>query len=179
LILSFFVIIFVAMKMRSRNFISLLIMFSTVGCDQITKAVAKEILQFSEPLVFLKGTFWLIYSENSGAFMSLGSELSDGLRFFLFTVLVGIFLSVAAIYLLRKTIDLWSTVAYALLIGGGIGNLIDRMTNGQVVDFMHLGIGDIRTGIFNMADVFILSAVAILFVRTFTQKKSLTRIRPE
>jgi signal peptidase II len=58
-----------------------------------------------------------------------------------------------------------SIVGFSLVIAGGIGNLIDRIGNGGVVtDFMNLGIGRIRTGIFNVADVIIMIGVAVLLV---------------
>jgi signal peptidase II len=55
------------------------------------------------------------------------------------------------------------TAAVALLFAGGVGNLIDRITSGgSVVDFINLGIGSVRTGIFNVADVAITVGVLIL-----------------
>ena len=51
----------------------------------------------------------------------------------------------------------------ALVVGGGLGNLVDRvMREGAVVDFLNVGIGPVRTGIFNMADVFIVAGVSFL-----------------
>jgi signal peptidase II len=62
----------------------------------------------------------------------------------------------------------WSPVVGAtLLAAGGIGNLIDRVIrDGAVIDFMNLGIGPVRTGVFNVADVHIMAAVAMfIFVK--------------
>lgn len=57
------------------------------------------------------------------------------------------------------------TVALTLIAGGGISNFIDRLLNdGRVVDFMHMGFGDLRTGIFNVADVFIMSGLALMLI---------------
>jgi signal peptidase II len=53
----------------------------------------------------------------------------------------------------------------ALLIGGGVSNLVDRISRGAVVDFLNLGIGSLRTGIFNVADMAIMSGIALLIVR--------------
>ena len=66
--------------------------------------------------------------------------------------------------LVGKQLLLWDTVSYALLVSGGIGNLIDRVfRDGLVVDFMNLGIGStLRTGIFNVADMAIMAGIFML-----------------
>ncbi|WP_020481681.1 signal peptidase II [Methylomonas sp. MK1] len=57
-----------------------------------------------------------------------------------------------------------SLLAYALLLAGGLGNLIDRLIyGGYVVDFINIGIGPIRTGVFNVADVVVVVGVLMLF----------------
>ena len=53
-------------------------------------------------------------------------------------------------------------IILALFIGGGVSNWIDRLLHGRVVDFLNVGIGSLRTGIFNVADVAIMAAVAML-----------------
>ena len=73
--------------------------------------------------------------------------------------------------------DQISVVSLALILGGGISNLWDRLTNdGWVIDFMNLGIGMIRTGIFNFADLFIMLGVGILLVyriRSMVRRKQI------
>jgi signal peptidase II len=60
-------------------------------------------------------------------------------------------------------LELVPTIALSLLAGGGIGNLIDRIANdGAVTDFVRIGIGPLRTGIFNLADVAIVVGVLVL-----------------
>ena len=59
----------------------------------------------------------------------------------------------------------WSRLAAAgllLFVAGGISNLVDRIAMGSVIDFLNVGIGPIRTGIFNVADVAILAGIALL-----------------
>ncbi|MES2825889.1 MAG: signal peptidase II [Pseudomonadota bacterium] len=148
-----------------RNFILMGgIVFSSIALDQATKQLATQHLMTSEPLLFLGGSFRLIYSINHGAFLGLGSNLPDGLRNFIFSTLVGVFLIGFCIYALRqKDLSKWQQTAYALVASGGFSNLIDRVTNnGGVVDFMYMGIGWAHTGIFNVADVAIMAGVALL-----------------
>jgi signal peptidase II len=60
-----------------------------------------------------------------------------------------------------------SFTAVALILAGGLGNLIDRVCrNGVVIDFLNLGVGSMRTGIFNMADMAITTGVIILLVES-------------
>jgi signal peptidase II len=108
----------------------------------------------------------LQYSENAGAFLSLGARLPERARFWLLVVVVGVVL----IAMLRfvwtsKEMNAIGVMGGSLVIGGGLSNLIDRIWNGGLVsDFMNVGIGHIRTGIFNVADVAIVVGVGVLLV---------------
>jgi signal peptidase II len=65
--------------------------------------------------------------------------------------------------LLSKSGAFSVVLAVSLFIAGGVGNLIDRiMHNGSVVDFLNVGIGPLRTGIFNFADVFVMGGSMLL-----------------
>ena len=77
------------------------------------------------------------------------------MRFYVFTFANGIILLLVAGYLfIHWNMRLEYFVPVALLLAGGVGNLIDRVSqNGMVTDFMNIGIGSLRTGIFNVADV--------------------------
>jgi signal peptidase II len=150
----------------------LLVLLTTVGCDQATKSMAQEHLSDSPPIIFLNGIFRLQYAENSGAFLSLGSGFSDEAQHWIFTVAVAVILSAALIFALRESLRASTLViwGFALFLGGGIGNLIDRVTNdGHVIDFMNVGIGNLRTGIFNVADMALMAGVFLIFYSTTRQ----------
>jgi signal peptidase II len=143
----------------------LVILFTTVGCDQATKSIAQSQLSASGPLTFLNGMVRLQYVENPGAFLSLGAGLSDQAQHLIFTVAVAIVLTLVLLFALRESLKASGTVlvALALFLGGGIGNLIDRVINdGRVIDFMNIGIGSLRTGIFNVADMALMAGVILL-----------------
>ena len=105
-------------------------------------------------------------AHNHGAFLSLGATLPEFWRLALFAVSVGILLlGLLAYVLLAKSIHAYVIVACALFFAGGISNLTDRLLyGGYVVDFINLGVGSLRTGIFNVADVFISAGVVVLLV---------------
>ena len=152
----------------------LVILLTTVGCDQATKSMAVEHLSDSPPIIFLNGIFRLQYAENPGAFLSLGSSFSDEAQHWIFTVAVAVILSVALVLRLRESLKANALViiALALFLGGGIGNLIDRMTNdGHVIDFMNLGIGNLRTGIFNVADMALMTGVLLIGIYSYRTRQ--------
>lgn len=153
--------------MRPAQKIGLLlsILVTLIGSDQLTKILAQKYLAARPPISFLGGVMKLVYAENAGAFLSLGSSLPETVRFWLFTVIVGSFLIALLIYtLLHPKLLPTEVVALSLVFSGGISNLIDRvMRDHKVIDFMILGIGEIHTGVFNVADVAITTGVGLLF----------------
>jgi signal peptidase II len=141
------------------------LILSTVGCDQVTKIVAQSSLQYAGALSYLGDTFRLEYAENKGAFLSFGAKLPEAARTAIFMVLVSIFLGVVGYQLITKNLDRATTIAYSLILGGGIGNLIDRFLRGSVIDFLNVGVGSLRTGIFNVADMAVVAGLIILFLK--------------
>ena len=147
-----------------RVLFALFILLATVGCDRAAKHIAQDKLMMSPPISLLGDFVRFEYAENTGAFLSLGSGLPDGMRFMLLGVLVGIVLVVMIVYMLRtRSLHVTELLALALIAGGGVGNLIDRLTAGYVIDFVSMGFESLRTGIFNIADVAI-STGMILFL---------------
>ena len=106
--------------------------------------------------------------------MSVGSALPEKTRDFLFTAGVGTFIFAALSYLLVSPLPRVTAVALSLICGGGCGNLIDRIAyGGCVVDFLNVGVGGLRTGIFNIADVAIMAGALLMVLRNARQKKTL------
>jgi signal peptidase II len=58
-----------------------------------------------------------------------------------------------------------SVLGLALVVAGGVSNLADRVARGTVVDFLNVGVGSIRTGIFNVADMAIMAGIALTLIR--------------
>lgn len=142
----------------------LLLLLGTVACDQATKRIATETFSEAVPYALAGGAVELMYSENHGAFLGLGAGLEPLTRFWLFTVGVTLLLLVFVVKLLlaRGIVEL---VGWSLVVGGGLGNLIDRVRyGGRVVDFVRVGFGEWRTGIFNLADAAIVLGLLLLFI---------------
>jgi signal peptidase II len=143
----------------------MIIVLGCVGCDQVTKSVAQNHLKGQAPRAFCGGALRLEYAENPGAFLSLGQDWPPVARLVLLTVMNGLLMAtIAGVLVVRWNMSGKTFLACALLLSGGVGNLIDRVRlDGLVVDFLNLGIGPLRTGIFNVADVAIsLGAVGLI-----------------
>jgi signal peptidase II len=148
----------------------LAVIAATTGLDQFTKVLAINTLRGRPPVVFWGNFFRFEYAENPGAFLSLGATLSPEMRLWTLSVAVGIFLLLLLIYVVRtRTLVAAQTWALSLVLGGGVSNLIDRFfrPSGRVIDFMNTGIGELRTGVFNVADMLIMAGIiAFLFLNT-------------
>lgn len=140
---------------RALQFSLMVLLLSCVGCDQAIKILAKSHLSGTRlPMDYLNGAVRIQYAENTGAFLSLGADLPEKARYLLFVGLVGPILILGLAFAFKsQRMVLAQKMGLILAIGGGIGNLIDRIAHGAVVDFVSLGIGPLRTGIFNLADV--------------------------
>lgn len=140
------------------------ILAACIVFDQITKYTAKHYLEGRGVYSYIGDTFRLGYSENTGSFLGLGSSLPENVRTFLFSGLVAVFLLVFLVYVIKSSdISKTGVIASALIIAGGLSNLIDRLVNnGAVIDFLNLGIGSLRTGIFNVADMAIMLGAFLL-----------------
>jgi len=147
-----------------------MMLIACVGCDQTTKALAREHLQGRATASFFDDTLGLQYAENPGAFLSLGESLPHRSRTAVFTVGVGAGLAAILLYaILASKVAPGQLIALSLICGGGIGNLLDRVRyDGYVTDFLNMGIGPLRTGIFNLADVTLMAGI-VLFM--FQQRK--------
>jgi signal peptidase II len=149
-----------------------LLLFICVGCDQSAKYTAKHFLEDQPTLSYMGDIFRLSYTENTGAFLGFGAGMPEELRYVLLVVLVAMFLIGFLFFVIRnKKLNPLALSSSALIIGGGLGNLIDRIINkGTVIDFMNIGVGPIRTGIFNVADLAI--TAGMLMFAAFYAKKS-------
>jgi signal peptidase II len=142
----------------------LVVCLISVGIDQGTKWYAFEYLPKFEMTSYWGDMLRIGYAENTGAFLGLGSGMSDAAKFWIFVCAVGLILSVLLIYILRtKTQTAYGLASLTLIFSGGISNFYDRATNnGAVIDFLNMGIGSLRTGIFNVADMAIMLGVFLL-----------------
>ncbi|HEX7756583.1 MAG TPA: signal peptidase II [Niabella sp.] len=151
-----------------RFFLLLLIVVSSISCDQLSKRAAREQLDYMQPVHVMDGFLSLIRVENTGAFLSLGHSWPVPLRIFVLILLpIASILGVTFYLLKRRKVSLLMIIAFGLIIGGGIGNLYDRVVFGRVTDFLHMNFHFFQTGVFNMADVSIMTGTFIMLLGIF------------
>jgi signal peptidase II len=149
------------------------ITISLIGCDKIAKDVAKKHLKDKPSISYFSNTVRFEYAENTGVFLSLGSELSKPVKFWLMCILPLIFLLGLFAYVIIKSKEFTflKLIPLALIVAGGLGNIKDRILyDMHVTDFLILGIKNLHTGIINLADLYVTTgAIALLFL--FREKK--------
>lgn len=152
------------MKQKRSFFTSFLIGFVIlVGLDQWTKGLAVKHLMDQPPFVIWDGVFELLYSENRGAAFGM----MQGKQFFFF--LIALVVLAAVVYLLWKmpVTERYMPMAVCLMMvsAGAVGNMIDRIGQGYVVDFLYFKL--INFPIFNVADCYVTISAFLLILLVF------------
>ena len=143
------------------------LVFFSVGCDRVTKDLAKEHLNGLGEFSYLGDTFRLVYVENPGAAMSFGADWNPEVKFWILSLLPMVVLGLVLGFVLKNINQLGKVhiTGLGLIIAGGVGNLLDRFFNNHLVpDFMNIGVNSVRSGIFNVADVCITTGIIITLV---------------
>lgn len=153
--------------------LSLLIILN-IGCDQVSKGIVRENIGRFERIEVVKDHLTITHVENPGAFLSLGSNMSSFNRNLFLTYLpLLILLGGIAYTFSNKNLTRLQLTAFCFIIGGGIGNLLDRLIYGSVTDFLHIDLGIMQSGIFNMADLSIVCGVLLIIIFIFRKKTSI------
>jgi signal peptidase II len=172
---------------RSKKYILFfVIMLIGIGFDQVTKWIAEDHFVISrhpdtgeatevQPRIVVAGDlFTFTYAENDGAFLSLGSDWNPTVRLIVLTILPGLLLLAVMLYMLRADrMGRPEIIAFSLIASGGVGNIIDRIIAGRVIDFMHMDFwGIVETGVFNIADMLIMAGIGVYIVAYFRNRKA-------
>lgn len=145
-----------------------LIAAAAVVLDQISKSVVVERLLPIGSAEFLPGFIGFRYCENTGAAFGMMKGFRWG-----FIILSTVAIAAIAVYLIicRKKVHPLTGVAMAMIVGGGIGNQIDRIANGYVVDFIEFQFVDFA--IFNVADSFVTVGAVLIIISVIFFDKNL------
>jgi len=135
----------------------------------VSKSAARALLASGVTESLFADSLRLQLVQNPGAFLSLGDSLPEQLRFFFFIAAAAVLLiGLVCVSLFARRLRPARFVPLALIAGGGISNLIDRLEfDGRVTDFLNVGVGSFRTGIFNVADMAILAGALLLILMRF------------
>jgi signal peptidase II len=156
----------------SRNALIIVLVIINIALDQISKAIARVYIQKGEVIDVVGDVFQLYHVENKGAFLGMGSDMSDTMKLIFLLILPVLVLGYVIYFIVKnKDLDKLSLIAFCCIVGGGIANVYDRIVYGKVTDFLHLDFGGVfRTGIFNVADMSVTTGMLILLYASFFAK---------
>ncbi|MEH1939129.1 MAG: signal peptidase II [Nostoc sp.] len=154
--------------MRLKNRLFWISAFIAFFLDQITKYWVVQTFSLGQTLPLLPGIFHFTYVTNTGAAFSLLSGKVEWLRW----LSLGVSLVLVALALLGPTLNLWDQLGYGLILGGAMGNGIDRFVLGYVVDFLDFRL--INFAVFNVADSFISIGIVCLLIASLQKTPTST-----
>jgi signal peptidase II len=160
------------MKIFRRGVLLCLLLAATAGCDRVTKHLAVTTLAGLPGQSYLGDTIRLDYHENAGGFLSAGATSRPEVRAVVFQAANGLCLLGTIFMAARFKWSRLAAVGLVMFLAGGISNLVDRIALGSVIDFLNIGIGPVRTGIFNVADVAIMAGIALLMFDSLSRRSS-------
>ena len=173
------------MKLLERTILIIVIIIVSIATDFWSKELTRDKLEYHQTVDVIGDFFVLVKVENTGAFLGMGSSLTEIQRWILLIILPVIVLFSVCWYLFKnQSLNLRITWALALIIGGGMGNIFDRvklrdgtenfinrLSLDSVTDMMFLDFGFAHTGIFNLADVFVMVGTGLILLDQFLPKK--------
>jgi len=152
---------------------------SIVAVDQVTKLWVTGRMDLFESLAVLPGFFSITYVRNPGAAFGLFADMGDLVRM---AILVGVSLLavglLTAFFLRSPHADRMSRVAAVLVMGGAVGNLIDRLRFGEVIDFLDLYVGRYHWPAFNVADSCITIGIGLFVLGAWRERETRRRAAP-
>jgi signal peptidase II len=152
----------------------LLILIGNFGCDRISKIVIRQRIRDDQQFTFFNDHLTVTRVENSGAFLSLGNTMSHPLRFLFLSIIPLLVLCYGLFFLFtNRNISKTTLTGICFVLGGGLGNVFDRIVYGSVTDFLHINFGIFQTGVFNMADVSIMSGMILIIFDYFKRREAL------
>ena len=157
---------------KKRNISISIIIALNIFLDQISKILIRNNVEQYSDIKLIGEYFILTNVENSGAFLGMGSGFSPIMKSVFLIILPIIVLISIIIYVYRdKEIDKISLIGFSIIIGGGIGNIFDRIIYGSVTDFLFIDLGGIfKTGIFNIADLAVTTGMILILLMSFKNK---------
>ncbi|MEE9543839.1 MAG: signal peptidase II [Thermodesulfobacteriota bacterium] len=142
---------------------------AVIVLDQVTKTVLLRYLYQNQVVEAIPGLFNIVYFKNTGAAFGIFSGGGAMSKLFLLAVTLGALVVLG--FLLKESKGAGATFALSLIVGGAIGNLIDRLLFGYVVDFLDFHLGTLHWPAFNVADSAITVGVGLTIYFMYFKKQ--------
>ena len=145
-----------------------------IGLDQFSKFQVRERVVPGSRTEIIGKQLQLMNVENSGAFLSMGSDSNPTVKLIFLLIVPIIVLGIVLYYVITdKTLDKKSIIGFSCIAGGGIANVYDRLLYGSVTDFHYMDFGGVfKTGVFNIADMSVTSGMILLLMSSFIKRPS-------
>lgn len=159
-----------------RNILILVLISGIIGCDQISKSIVRQRIEYGREISVIDHYVTLTKVENTGAFLSLG----DSLPWIFYKLIMIVFPLIVLIYVLynllrRNDLSVLIILGISLITGGGFGNIYDRILFGSVTDFLRFDFVLFHTGIVNIADISVTAGFFILIYEFLVNRRILSR----
>lgn len=159
-----------------RNLLILTLVVTNIGCDQVAKHIVRQNISYNERITVIDNFVTLTRVDNTGAFLSMGNNLPRTL-YFIIMVLLPLAVIIYAVWYLLKSNELSRllTVGISLFIGGGLGNIWDRILYGSVTDFLYFDFHIFHTGIVNIADMSLTAGCFIVLIGMVINQRKMNK----
>ncbi len=160
-------------KTLIRNLLIVMILVANISCDQISKSIVRQNIEYNSRIEVISDYLILTKVENTGAFLGLGKNLPRSLYQFLMIILPLIVIGYALYFLFKRSnMRKLLCLGISCFIGGGLGNILDRILYGSVTDFLFFDFVLFHTGVVNMADISVtIGFFFIMYELYFNQRK--------
>ena len=164
--------------MNKRTLLILALVILNIGLDQFSKFQVRERVVPGSRTEIIGKQLQLMNVENSGAFLSMGSNSNPTVKLIFLLIVPVIVLGIVLYYVITdKTLDKKSIIGFSCIAGGGIANVYDRLLYGSVTDFLYMDFGGVfKTGVFNTADMSVTSGMILLLMSSFIKRPSKKKI---
>jgi len=144
--------------------IALMVFAVGLTLDVVTKYIVNQNLTYADRVPVIEGFFYLTHVRNTGAAFGMFRDAPSEIRLFFFVGIAIVAIGIIAQFLYRLAPgDKLSSLALGSILAGAIGNLVDRVRLGEVIDFLHFDLwGGYSWPDFNLADTFIVVGVGLL-----------------
>ncbi|MDR2918375.1 MAG: signal peptidase II [Tannerella sp.] len=150
----------------------IVLLIANVSCDQISKNIVRQKIEYNTQINVISNYLILTKVENTGAFLGLGDTIPRPLYKLLMIAFPLIVIGYALFYLIKKdTLSILFITGVSFMIGGGLGNIYDRILHGSVTDFLYFDFVLFHTGVVNMADISVTAGFCILLYDLYFNRK--------
>jgi signal peptidase II len=157
---------------RKKFLVLIVIALVILVADQVTKYLVAAFIPLHGGLEIIPGFANLVHARNPGAAFGLLADSTSRLRsLFLLLVSIAALVSIIWIVVASKHIDAYLLIALSFFFGGAIGNLVDRVRFGEVIDFVDVYVGGWHWPAFNVADASLCVGTALFFVHFLLRKE--------